>query len=426
MGSKPNNLAYGFIFLMSLLLCGSCFTFGEEEVTISLKKSVFDGQATLSTQAQGGALRGSLQQEKNSSSLQNNLRTNNYFPYDPITGYIEIYEEEGNSMFYWLSRARENPDTAPVIIWLEGGPGGSSVGTLFSCLGPLEVKDYPKEDKRARIRELSWNQKANVVFPDYPLGTGFSINTEEHVALAAEDIKDQMLRFYQGFLEKHPEFKGRPIYVAGESYGGHAAPYTAEALKYSDNPDINVVGLFISSGLISGQDMFGSYPEFALLNKNFTKMNQTEYQEFSKLRDVCVYLLKIGPNKLFAPSAFFTCENFYYIKFLMTTLKKNKNFQMYYMPGDFPVDATFIQFLNSSGVKEYLKVRKAEYTFWNQSIFSDTLGPRDFGADVSPIIGRLLDDGVRAVVVDGTYDFICNYQQEEKSITNMNWQGKTG
>ena len=171
---------------------------------------------------------------------QDHLGSNPYFPYKPITGYIDIYEEKGNSMFYWLSPARENPEGAPIIIWLEGGPGISSVGSLFSYLGPLEVKDYPKLDKRARIRDISWNQKANVLFPDYPLGTGFSTNTEDHVSLTGHDIQFEILTFYQGFLEKHPEYKGRPIYVAGRSYGGHGAAYTAHSLRSAGNPDINI------------------------------------------------------------------------------------------------------------------------------------------------------------------------------------------
>ena len=360
--------------------------------------------------------------EKNIKANEaNNLGSNPYFPYTPITGYIDIYNE-GNSMFYWLSPARENPDKAPVIIWLEGGPGGSSVNSLFWFLGPLEVKNYP-EEKKARIRKISWNQKANIIFPDYPLGTGFSTNTENHIARTRKDIEDQMLRFYQGFLEKHPEFKGREIYVAGESFGGHSVPYTAHALKYSDNPDINLKGIFISSGMIYGVDFFGSYPEFALLNKNYTKITKLEYEEMSKRRDVCVHLIKRGHNKFHQYNGFLACELLYYVKFLMSTGAKNKKFNPLYMKGDFKFNFNSDLFLNSTGVKQYLKVRKDNYDS-NNITFLFNLCPDGFRRNSSPLIGQLLDDGVRTVVIDGTEDFICNYQQEEKSIDDMDWSGK--
>ena len=369
--------------------------------------------------------RGFLEKRKKNpvQELQEHLESNPYFPYKPITGYIDIYEEEGNSMFYWLSPARENPDTAPVVIWMEGGPGGSGVASLFWFLGPLQVKNYPVEDKKATIRTISWNQKANVIFPDYPLGTGFSTNTAAHVTRTRKDIEYQMLKFYQGFLEKHPVFRGREIYVGGESFGGHGAPYAAYALKYSGN--FNVKGLFISSGLIYGPDMFGSYPEFALLNKNSTKITQEEYIEMSKERDICVHLMKQGPNNLYIFNGFDTCEVLYYIKFLKATAKKNKNFNPYYMKGDFKMDLTFAEFLNSTGVKQYLQVRKENYELLNFTQFLH-IGPNDFRLSSSPLIGQMLDDGVRAVIVDGTEDFICNYQQSEKSFLDMGWSGKQG
>ena len=369
--------------------------------------------------------RGFLEKRKKNpvQGLQDHLESNPYFPYKPVTGYIDIYEEEGNSMFYWLSPARENPDTAPVVIWMEGGPGGSSVGSLFWSIGPLRIKNYPVDEKTPTIRKISWNQKANVIFPDYPLGTGFSINTAAHQTRTRKDIEFQMLKFYQGFLEKHTEFKGREIFVAGQSYGGHGAPYAAYPLKYSGN--FNVKGLFITSGLISGIDMFGSYPEFALLNKNYTKITQQEYEVMSNQRDICVHMMKQDPNNLFAYNGFTTCETLYFDRFLYNTFLKNNKFNPYYMKGGFKDDFTFAKFLNSTGVKQYLQVRKDNYEFLNITQFL-TIGPNDFRLSSSPLIGQMLDDGVRAVVVDGTEDFICNYQQSEKSFIDMDWSGKQG
>ena len=39
-----------------------------------------------------------------------------------------------------------------------------------------------------------------------------------------------MVTFITGFLERFPELKGRPVYLAAESYGGHYVPAIAAKL----------------------------------------------------------------------------------------------------------------------------------------------------------------------------------------------------
>ena len=404
MNQKPERIA---ILLLLILGCSYQLGIASNPKKLLLKRTV-----------------GDLRKNNPVQELQDHLGSNPYFPYKPIAGYVDIYDQ-GNSMFYWLSPARENPNTAPIIIWLEGGPGISSVGSLFYYLGPLEVIDYPKKNKKATIRKVSWNQRANIVFPDYPLGTGFSTNTASHVTLTGKEIQYQILKFYEGFLKKHPEFKRRPIYVAGRSYGGHGATYTAYALKYSGNQDIDVKGLFITSGLISGPIMYGSYPEFAYQNQKYTELSKEDYETASQGRDVCVHLMEQGPNNLYAYNGFFTCEIFLG-ELVENILKKKPYFDTHYMPGHFPYDYTYVNFLNSTGVKEYLQVKKNKnFIFSNNTIF-ETVGSRDIRIDVSPLIGRMLDDGVKTYVIDGEVDFICNYQQSQKSFTEMDWSGKQG
>ena len=40
-------------------------------------------------------------------------------------------------MFFWFFPAEENPETAPVVIWLQGGPGGSSMFGALKLHGPV-------------------------------------------------------------------------------------------------------------------------------------------------------------------------------------------------------------------------------------------------------------------------------------------------
>ena len=63
-----------------------------------------------------------------------------YFPFTPERGYIDIYDKN-NSMWYWHFRAKENPDNAPLMIWLTGGPGGASTFEVFYSNGPYSFHD---------------------------------------------------------------------------------------------------------------------------------------------------------------------------------------------------------------------------------------------------------------------------------------------
>lgn len=45
------------------------------------------------------------------------------------SGYIDL--DENHHTFFWFFEARKNPETAPVTLWLNGGPGSDSLIGLF-------------------------------------------------------------------------------------------------------------------------------------------------------------------------------------------------------------------------------------------------------------------------------------------------------
>jgi len=80
------------------------------------------------------------------------------------SGFVNI--RENNDIFYWLFESRSNPSTDPLIIWLNGGPGASSLISLFLENGPFRILD----DLTLVENAFSWNNKANIVFVDHPVG----------------------------------------------------------------------------------------------------------------------------------------------------------------------------------------------------------------------------------------------------------------
>lgn len=53
------------------------------------------------------------------------------------SGYVDLNEHAHT--FFWFFEARKNPETAPITLWLNGGPGSDSLIGLFQ--GKLECKD---------------------------------------------------------------------------------------------------------------------------------------------------------------------------------------------------------------------------------------------------------------------------------------------
>lgn len=77
-------------------------------------------------------------------------------------------------LFYWLFRHEDV--SAPLVIWINGGPGATSMFGLFLENGPLRVQrnGTGPDDFILMAAQSSWADKYNVIFIDQPVGTGFS------------------------------------------------------------------------------------------------------------------------------------------------------------------------------------------------------------------------------------------------------------
>ena len=74
------------------------------------------------------------------------------------------------------TRRRNNPN-APVVLWLQGGPGASSLHGMFTEIGPFTIDEDLKVVPRAD-GDYSWNQKYSLLFIDNPVGVGWSWSDE--------------------------------------------------------------------------------------------------------------------------------------------------------------------------------------------------------------------------------------------------------
>jgi carboxypeptidase C (cathepsin A) len=98
------------------------------------------------------------------------------------TGYVNLppftlepfQQNYSINTFFWFFEARENPETAPLTIWLNGGPGGSSMVGLFAEVGPCDIVEGPDGSYTTQPRVWGWDRSSNILFIDQPTQVGFS------------------------------------------------------------------------------------------------------------------------------------------------------------------------------------------------------------------------------------------------------------
>jgi cathepsin A (carboxypeptidase C) len=126
----------------------------------------------------------------------------------------------------------------------------------FTELGPYTYK-YNASETSVRNRgsltynKYSWNNNANVLFIDQPLGTGFSFmgnDTFKYLRTNTDLIAEDFYSFLTNFYKKYPEFKNQDLYLTGESFAGHYIPAISNFLHVKKN--VKIAGIAIGNGWV--------------------------------------------------------------------------------------------------------------------------------------------------------------------------------
>lgn len=178
------------------------------------------------------------------------VRLANATTVESYAGYLTVDAAHGSNLFFWFFPAASGADTAPVLLWLQGGPGASSLYSVFNEHGPFSVD----KDRVLKPRRYAWTSTHSVLYVDNPVGAGYSFTGDD--AGYSEDQTAVGRNLYAAlgqFFTLFAEYRDNEFYVAGESYAGKYVPAVSHALHLS-NPGapvkINFKGLAIGNGLI--------------------------------------------------------------------------------------------------------------------------------------------------------------------------------
>lgn len=178
-------------------------------------------------------------------------------------------------LYYMLFQSRDQNPTAPLVWFFEGGPGMTVMHAVFYQNGPFRLH----KDLSVTKNEFSFNNIADVLYVDQPLGTGFSnVTNSSWIPHHESVIVADLLKFMDAFMERHPEYHHRPMYLVSQAYGSHFVLPLATAFSKSQSPLVNIQGLALGNPWIR--------PEIQLTSlSSFTKRMKlcTEFQYIASL-----------------------------------------------------------------------------------------------------------------------------------------------
>nr|XP_033333510.1 venom serine carboxypeptidase [Megalopta genalis] len=333
------------------------------------------------------------------------------------SGYITVNKEYNSNMFFWFFPAAHNPKTAPVVLWLQGGPGATSMFGLFMENGPFFVN----ANKTLEKRKYSWHESHNLLYIDNPVGTGYSFTendkgyatNETHVG---RDVHTVLVQFFTLF----PELQSNDFYVTGESYAGKYVPAVSHAIKdYNIKAEtkINLKGLAIGNGLTdpenqlvygdylyqlglidsNGRDLFHSYEE-----KGRNLIKQKKFIDAFNLFDTLLDGDLVG-----YPSLFKNLTGF--------------DFYFNYLHVKDPSDAVAMsEWIQRADVRKAIHVGNCTFNVEDKTVEEHLKG------DVMQSLAVLITDltkHFRVLIYNGQLDIIVAYPLTENYLRNLEWSG---
>ncbi|CAJ0608993.1 unnamed protein product [Cylicocyclus nassatus] len=203
---------------------------------------------------------------KNLPNLEGSMKSKQY------TGYLNVSETK--KLFYWYIESENDPDKDPVVLWLNGGPGCSSLEGLFMEMGPFRAENFGSTITR---NKWTWNRVASIIYLDAPAGVGFSVNLNSngtHAYTDDEVAEDNYLAIIDWF-KKFPDRRLNDFYVAGESYGGTYVPMLSALLVDDKENFPQFKGMLIGNGCVDDRLMYNSLIGY---NYDHTFIDEIEYR----------------------------------------------------------------------------------------------------------------------------------------------------
>ena len=343
------------------------------------------------------------------------------------SGYLSVNDPNTASKLFYVfysCRGLQNgqvPKDVPIIIWLQGGPGGSSQLGSFYEFGPYELKNDPKTGKPEESpRDLSWNDYYNLLIVDNPRGVGYSVADQNSYVTTEDEVGDDFVQALLSFygLDAFSNFAETPLFIFGESYAGHYIPaISKKVLEYNLGPatlKIPLAGVGIGDGWTDPIHQLANYGLFAF-SLGFVDYNERETVERNQLLGISNILNGDYVNAL---------NNFDTLTDVITTSGGNLNVYNFREFGDYDTSALDLFFNDAETAQRYNvdPSRVGTYTDENDDVYNAL--SNDFMQSVADRVAYVADSGLPVLLYNGQYDIIVNTPTALNWIGELEWSGQ--
>jgi len=332
---------------------------------------------------------------------------------ESYSGLLTVDAPNNGNMFFWFFPAEESPETAPVVIWLQGGPGGSSMFGALKLHGPiLTTIDENRNLTGVAKNPNSWGRKHNMLYIDNPVGAGFSFSNK--LPQVNDDVTNNLYEFLQQWYKLFPQYQGNSFYAFGESYAGKFVPAITRKIHEENNSGNDVIQINIG-GMGMGDGWMSPYHNARYANFLYQTGMIDEI-----IRDECLVMeaetqALIDAGQMYDAWLSWNNEFGYFL---------NKMGCPYYYNIAIcdldPVEDNYEDFLNWESSRRALHVGNLEFPNSGDVYFSMI---NDFMNDGRDDITFCLEN-YRTLIYDGNFDIICDHTGVLDMINDLtNWSG---
>lgn len=332
------------------------------------------------------------------------------------SGFITVNKEQQSNLFFIYMQAEVNPKRAPLMIYLQGGPGKSGTFGQFLEVGPLGVNS----EGILYRRQHTVQKMFNVIFVDQPAGSGFSF-TKSHMGYARsiDDCVTGVREFLRQFLLLFPENRNRELYVAGESYGSRGAVALAHSLM--TNPDrgipLNVSGVIAASPVFGNAldllDSADTLYQFGMLDSNgrdvFAQAMHRVRHLWANNRTTALHILSHTIFRLHTTPSLFTNLTSYNDHASLFSDQRPREFVHYY------------RYMQKPLFKKSLNLCSQATVNGSRLLVMLHLAS-DYVTDLRDKVQYLLD-ATKMLVLTGQVDTVFPAINQEKYMMSLNWTG---
>ncbi|KAF9453680.1 carboxypeptidase C [Macrolepiota fuliginosa MF-IS2] len=353
------------------------------------------------------------------------------------SGYLDIADDK--HLFFWFFESRNSPKDAPLILWLNGGPGcSSSTGLLFE-LGPCSIAD---DGYNTTHNPFSWNSHANIIFLDQPVNVGYSYAADGTTVNSSPIAGKDVHAFLELFLNRFPQYSTQPFHIAAESYGGTYAPNFAKVI-YDANQQlavapipgfkhINLASVILANGLTDPYIQMASVPDY-VCDGPFPVYDDPQGPQCQSLRTkvpTCQRLIKACyqfNSRFTCMPANVYCNTQLFAPLMQTGLNpydvrkkcdRQKDGNLCYKQMQW-IEA----WMNDAKNKAALGVNpEKNFESCNMEVNQAFTMNGDGMHNSASLLPELINNGIRLLVYAGNADMMCNYMGNERWVEQLETQ----